>query len=355
MKKLTINASSQYDIYIGSKLLDTCGKMIQESLSPARAFVVTDSNVAPLYLEKVISTLNNCGIKTHSHVFPAGEESKRLSTAESVLSDFAKAGLTRNDIAIALGGGVCGDLCGFCCAVYMRGIRFVQLPTTLLAMVDSSVGGKTAVDTEFGKNLIGAFHQPSLVICDVDTLSTLPERYMRDGMAEVIKYGCICDKELFCDLEKRNEADLYNNIEDISYRSIATKKKFVEADEFDTGCRMALNFGHTFGHSLEKACDFKGYSHGEAVGIGMIIASRAGEINGDTAPGCTDRISKLLTKYNLPCKAENHDALTLFAGIANDKKASGSSVCFVLIKDIGEYTLKKMELEKTAMEYFCKS
>ncbi len=352
MKKISVNASGKYDILISSGILCEAGKLIKETLPSTKAFILCDTNVAPLYLNTVKASLEQNGYEVFSHVYPAGEESKRLSTVESILSDMAQAKLSRKDIAIALGGGVCGDVCGFCAAIYMRGIKFVQIPTSLLAMVDSSVGGKTAVDMPEGKNLVGAFHQPSLVICDVDVLKTLPDKYMRDGMAEVIKYGCICDKELFEILEARTSSNLYDGIDEIVARSVDTKRKFVEEDEFESGPRMALNFGHTFGHSLEKSYNFKDISHGEAVGIGMVIAAKGGEQNGETAVGTSDRLASLLNKYSLPVCDPKYGVKELFDGIKHDKKAGSGNINFVLISEIGNYFIKKMNLDSCAAKYF---
>lgn len=352
MKNICVNASGKYEIVISKGIFEKSCQLIKNVASCKKAFIVCDSNVASLYLETLKCSLEKEGFTIYSHIYPAGEESKNLVTVEKILSDMASAELSRKDIAIALGGGVCGDMCGFCAAIYMRGIRFVQISTSLLAMVDSSVGGKTAVDISGGKNLVGAFHQPSLVICDTELLKTLPQRFMSDGMAEVIKYGCICDTELFDMLESKDSASVYSEIESIVARSIETKKHFVEIDEFESGPRMALNFGHTFGHALEKLYGFKTITHGEAVGIGMIVAADACETNRDAKPGTTKRITEVLKKYNLPVCDKNFTKADMYREISHDKKAVGGSVNFVLISEIGKYYIEKMEINTKAAKYF---
>ncbi|MBS5622713.1 MAG: 3-dehydroquinate synthase, partial [Clostridium sp.] len=320
--------------------LDQLGAYCASLFAPGKkAVVITDTHVAPLYLERVSTSLRNAGFDVTSCAFPAGEPSKRLSTIEGIYGHMAQAHITRSDFAVALGGGVTGDMAGFAAASYLRGIPFVQVPTTLLSQVDSSVGGKTGVDLPQGKNLVGAFWQPSFVLIDPDTLNTLSPHFFADGMGEVIKYGCIKSRALF-DLLIETE-DITSIMEDVIYRCVDIKRDVVERDEFDTGERALLNFGHTFGHALEKLHQYQGLSHGAAVGIGMVMMARLGEKAGFTAPGTADKIAAALEKYHLPV----HSDLPLsqiVEATASDKKSTGSSINLVLLKDIGESFVHKV-------------
>ena len=293
--ELTVNTSKRYTIRIERGALDQLGAYCASLFAPGKkAVVITDTHVAPLYLERVSTSLRNAGFDVTSCAFPAGEPSKRLSTIEGSYGHMAQAHITRSDFAVALGGGVTGDMAGFAAASYLRGIPFVQVPTTLLSQVDSSVGGKTGVDLPQGKNLVGAFWQPSFVLIDPDTLNTLSPHFFADGMGEVIKYGCIKSRALF-DLLIETE-DITSIMEDVIYRCVDIKRDVVERDEFDTGERALLNFGHTFGHALEKLHQYQGLSHGAAVGIGMVMMARLGEKAGFTAPGTADKIAAALEK-----------------------------------------------------------
>ena len=298
-----VNTGKPYDVMIGTGLLGKSGELIKQVLPKAeRAVIVTDSNVAPLYADTVKTSLEAAGYTAFVHVFPAGEANKRLTAIEGMYAAMAAAELSRSDFAVALGGGVTGDMCGFAAATYLRGIAFVQMPTTVLSQNDSSVGGKTGVDLACGKNLVGSFHQPSLVLADVDTLSTLPPRYITDGFGEIIKHGCIQSAELFALIEQYG-TDM-EKIADFTARSVAIKSGVVERDERESGERMLLNFGHTLGHAIEKCCDFTKYAHGEAVGIGMRMMARAGEAAGLTASGTADRIEAVLQKCGMPTACE---------------------------------------------------
>lgn len=338
--ELTVNTSKRYTIRIERGALDQLGAYCASLFAPGKkAVVITDTHVAPLYLERVSTSLRNAGFDVTSCAFPAGEPSKRLSTIEGIYGHMAQAHITRSDFAVALGGGVTGDMAGFAAASYLRGIPFVQVPTTLLSQVDSSVGGKTGVDLPQGKNLVGAFWQPSFVLIDPDTLNTLSPHFFADGMGEVIKYGCIKSRALF-DLLIETE-DITSIMEDVIYRCVDIKRDVVERDEFDTGERALLNFGHTFGHALEKLHQYQGLSHGAAVGIGMVIMARLGEKAGFTAPGTADKIAAALEKYHLPV----HSDLPLsqiVEATASDKKSTGSSINLVLLKDIGESFVHKV-------------
>ena len=265
--------SKSYDIEIERGLLPHVGGKIKTLLPKAEKIaIITDSHVGPLYVSLLRESLEKEGFASTVLIFPAGEENKNLKTLGSLYDRLAEAGLTRSDAVLALGGGVTGDMGGLAAATFLRGVAFIQIPTSLLAAVDSSVGGKVAIDLSSGKNLVGAFYQPKAVFIDPDLLKTLPVHYLHDGLAEVIKYGCIMDKELFMRLEKiQNDAELLACADEIIETCCNIKARIVEHDEFDTGERMLLNFGHTLGHAVEKKFHFDRYSHGEGVGIGMVL------------------------------------------------------------------------------------
>ena len=342
MKTARVDTNTPYDILIERGLLDRSGELVRSVSAAKKACVITDSNVGAIYAERVLTSLKEADFETVLFTFPAGESSKRLDTVAAMLSYMADFHMSRGDIVVALGGGVTGDMAGFAAATYMRGIKFVQIPTSLLAQVDSSVGGKTAVDIPQGKNLVGAFHQPCLVIIDPDTLSTLPERFVHDGMAEVIKYGCIKDERLFETLENENALDI---IEDIIEICVSIKRDVVNRDEKESGERMLLNFGHTLGHSLEKLYNFEGLSHGEAVAIGMVKIAASGENAGLTEAGTADRIERLCKKNMLPTSDEA-SAATLAELCQSDKKAGGGSVNLVLLDKIGSSFIRKTPLSE---------
>ena len=342
MKKLTVNASLKYDIIIQSGILSRSGEYISAAMGKGagKACIVTDDTVNALYSAKLEKALADCGYRTVKFVFPHGEASKNIKTLSALLEFLAENTLTRSDFLIALGGGVAGDLCGFAAAVYLRGIRFVQIPTTLLAAVDSSVGGKTGVDLAAGKNLAGAFHQPSLVLCDPDTLSTLPTEIFADGCAEVIKYGMINDSPLFECLER----GISGKLEEVIYSCVADKAKIVEEDEFDTGARQLLNFGHTAGHAIEHFSDF-GISHGSAVAIGMAIVTRAAVNSGLCHASTLSRLLALLDKYRLPVSCP-YPAKDIAAAALRDKKRAGGTITLVVPEKIGHCVLKKTVIEE---------
>lgn len=343
--ELTVQTAKPYSILLERGLLAQTGKHCLPLFSTGtRAMVISDSNVFPLYGETVMDSLRQAGYEACSCVFPAGEQSKLLSTVETFFRALGENGFTRSDFIVALGGGVTGDMAGFAAATFLRGIDFVQIPTTLLAQVDSSVGGKTGVDLPFGKNLVGAFHQPRLVLIDPDTLSTLPPHFFADGMGEVIKYGCIRRPALFKYLM---EEDAREHLEEVIYECVDCKRQVVEADALDKGERMILNFGHTLGHALEKLHGFSGLSHGEAVGIGMVLISKAAERAGLTAPGTSEKIVTLLERYNLPTATDrNMDELA--KATALDKKSAGKNLRLILLHDIGDayiYTIPAADLQ----------
>lgn len=340
MKIINISASTEYDVVIGSGILESLGNRCADLLGKSRAAVITDSNVAPLWLNKAVSSLKNAGIDVITYIFPAGEESKCKEVLFEILEFMAENKLTRSDFAVALGGGVTGDMTGLAASLYLRGIPFVQVPTTLLAAVDSSVGGKTAVNLTAGKNLMGAFYQPSLVVCDTDTLGTLSPAIFADGMAEVIKYGVIFDRELF-DAVKGGKVE--SNIENVIARCVELKRDVVAKDEFDKGDRQLLNFGHTMAHSIEKLSNFE-ISHGSAVAIGMVIAAKAGAKLGWSEEDCTAEIIEANKNNSLPVECNfSPDALADVA--LSDKKRTGGTINFVAPEKIGKCYLKKVPVD----------
>ncbi len=341
MKTICVETGNPYNIYIERDILDRCGSIIRELSEAQKVTVITDSNVAPLYQWRVINALNEAGFAATSHVFPAGEQSKNLNTIAQMYDTLADFKMTRKDLVVALGGGVTGDMAGFAAATYLRGIDFVQIPTSLLAQVDSSVGGKTGVDIAQGKNLVGAFYQPRAVLIDPNTLSTLPDKFICDGMAEVIKYGCIKDKEFFDRLAKGDALDC---IDDVIERCVTIKRDVVSRDEREAGERMLLNFGHTLGHSIEKIYNFSGITHGMAVAVGMVMIAGAGEKNGITPQGTAQKIAEVCKLYGLP--TSDASAIEDIAQAAQtDKKTSGGGINLVLLNEIGSAFTKKIKLE----------
>lgn len=342
MRKVSVQTGKPYDIFIERGILDSCGEYVKRLSKAEKVTVITDTNVAPHYQWRVLNSLEKSGFNVTSHIFKAGEESKNLSTIAEMYKTLADFRMTRKDIVLALGGGVTGDMAGFAAATYLRGIDFIQVPTSLLAQVDSSVGGKTGVDLPQGKNLVGAFHQPVAVLIDPDTLNTLPDTFICDGMAEVIKYGCIKDAEFFKSLEEHNALD---RIEDVIEVCVSIKRDVVNRDEREAGERMLLNFGHTLGHAIEKIYDFKGISHGMAVAVGMVLIAKAGEKQGITEVGTADRIANLCQKYGLPT-TDSAGFEEMAQAAAGDKKTSGSSINLVLLSKIGESFTKKIKLDE---------
>ena len=330
MKTITVSASRTYDIRIGHGLLATLGEAVRNLGKVEKVFLVSDTLVYPLYGGAAEASLKAAGYSVSSFVFPAGEESKNGETFLKLLNALAQAGLSRSDLLVALGGGVVGDLAGFSAACYLRGIRFVQIPTTLLAAVDSSVGGKTAIDLPAGKNLAGAFYQPSLVLCDLDALDTLPEDIFRDGCAEVIKYGVLYDPELFSQLEI---SGLNFDREAVIARCVALKRDVVMEDEKDTGSRMKLNLGHTFGHAVEAHSRFT-LSHGKSVAIGLAVIARASASMDICSEEDAARIVSVLKAFGLPVQTQ-YTAEALLPYLLSDKKRSGGTVNLILPEAIG--------------------
>ena len=336
-----------YEIRTEAGALRRCGEEAASVLRGKKVCVVTDTLVAGLYADAVMKSLEGAGFAPFLLTVPAGEASKSPQMLAWLWEQMAAAGMTRTDAVAALGGGVVGDLAGFAAATMLRGVDLIQLPTTLLAQVDSSVGGKVAVDLQAGKNLAGSFYQPKLVLMDPETLRSLSDRAFADGMAEVIKYGCIWDSALFARLERLGGRDgVMGEIEEITTACCDIKRQVVEQDELDLGLRMLLNFGHTFGHVYEKAYHYETYTHGEAVAAGMVDAARLGERMGHTQPGTAERIAGLLKRYGLPtaisARREDYEsAMNL------DKKSQGGDIRVVLLKHIG--AAETVRLAKTAL------
>lgn len=332
--KMTVNlGDNSYPIYIENGILSEAGRYIPDVFRGKRIMVISDDNVFPLYGDKLLSSLGN--YECHSLVLPHGETTKSFQMLPRIYEAMLTAKLSRSDLVIALGGGVIGDLAGFAAASYLRGVKLVQIPTSLLAQVDSSVGGKVAVDLPQGKNLVGAFFHPKLVLIDPTVLDTLPPHFISDGMGEVIKYGCIKDKGLFGLLCSHTSFDdLKPELPDIIARCVDIKRIVVEADQFDTGERMLLNFGHTLAHTIEQYYHYERESHGEAVAIGMYQITKMAEEKGLTASGCAEKILEALKIYGLPdsCGLAVDD---LREAITLDKKNLNGKLNIVLLKEIG--------------------
>ncbi len=340
-KVIRVSASGSYDVIIDSGIIDSAGEICKDLVKPCKAVIVTDSIVAPLYLQRVRQSFENSGFEVFSFVFESGEHSKNIGTLSDLLEFAAQNTISSDDIFVALGGGVTGDLTGFAAAVYLRGVKFVQIPTTLLAMVDSSVGGKTAVDLKAGKNLAGAFYQPIAVICDYSTLGTLKKETFAEGMAEVIKYGVIFDKNLFDAVKNGNVKD---KIDYIIERCVELKRDVVEADERDKGERQLLNFGHTIGHAVEKCSNFE-ISHGSAVAIGMMIAAKASFKLGFSREDCVPQIKEALINNSLPTQTD-FTAQELLGAALNDKKRRGEKINLIVPEKIGKCVIKEQSVNQ---------
>ena len=335
MRIVNVNASANYNVYIGKGALDTCGDMIKDLVKGRRCVVISDSNVAPLYAQRVVASLENAGFNAGVFVIDAGEESKTPENLVKAADFCVECDLTRSDVLVALGGGVITDLCGLCGALYQRGVAVVQIPTSLLAMVDSSVGGKTAVNLAKGKNMFGAFYQPKAVICDSTVLSTLPEEEFANGMAEVIKYAVLRGGRVL-EIAEENAKE---NIDELIEECVKIKRDYVCADEFDRGDRQFLNFGHTIGHAIERVSDFE-IAHGSAVALGMCIVATAGVKDGICTEQDKDKIVNLCKKYELPTKCE-YSKEELYVAALSDKKRDAQEITLVLTKGFGNCVLQK--------------
>lgn len=342
MKVIEVNTSHRYRVIVGSNILCQLGIYIKDHINANRIAIVSDSNVFPLFGDTVIQSLNTAGFTdTSNFVFPAGEKSKNGNTYLSILEFLAENRFTRSDCIIALGGGVVGDMTGFVAATYLRGINYIQIPTTLLSAVDSSVGGKTAIDLPAGKNLVGAFYQPSLVICDIDTLSTLPQTVFRDGCAEVIKYGILYDADLFAHLVDKG---INFDREMVIARCIELKSNVVAQDEFDNGARQMLNLGHTIGHGIEAKSNFA-VSHGQAVAIGIASVCRAGRVYDICTKRTCDDVHSILSDFALPVRT-NYDADSIYLCALSDKKRTGEKINLIVPQTIGKCMIRPIPVEE---------
>lgn len=355
MRRITVRLrTSVYDILIGSQILSRLGDHLSKLKLPNRFIILCDSTASKLFAGAAAHSLRSKGMKTEVLIIPSGERNKSLESAKKIYSKLLEMKVGRDSVIVALGGGVTGDIAGFVSATYMRGTPFIQVPTTLLAQVDAGIGGKTGVNLEEGKNIVGAFHQPAMVFCDVSTLITLPAREIRNGLSEIIKCGVIKDPALFCLLEKhvlglkspkltdtKDFKKLLDVWEKIIFSSASIKARVVMQDEKETtGQRMVLNFGHTIGHAIETLNDYKGVSHGEAIALGMIAAAKIAVKMRMTAKVTEERITALIKAVNLPSGIEGLHSDDIIAKLILDKKVRDRKVLFVLPKSIGSVVVR---------------
>ena len=348
MKTITVQASETYSVMIGSKLLPDIGAYASSIRPRCKAAIISDTNVWPLYGHIITESLHNSGIESVSFVFPAGEASKNAATYLEILNFLATNQITRSDLIIALGGGVVGDISGFSAATYLRGIGYIQIPTSLLAMVDSSVGGKTAIDLPAGKNLVGAFKQPKLVVCDVDVLQTLPNSWFLDGCAEILKYAMLYDEDL---VQTLLQAGPEFDREEVLAKCVTFKRDVVQEDEFDTGARQKLNLGHTIGHGIEAQSNYS-ITHGNAVAAGMAIITKAAASKGLCSNETYHTLIALLQRFSLPVTTD-FSADELFHSALSDKKRSGGHVHLIIPRQIGRCDI--MPIPVSELESFIKA
>jgi 3-dehydroquinate synthase len=343
--------SRAYSVLVGAGILPQLGRLASELETPLgkRCAVITDSNVAPLYSETVLVSLSAAGYTPTLIPVPAGEASKNMKVAEQVCEEMIAAGLDRSSWVVALGGGVVGDLAGFVAAIYYRGIPFVQIPTTVISQVDSAVGGKTGVNTAHGKNLIGAFHQPRLVLADVVTLQSLPPREFNEGFGEIIKHAAIRDRSLLEPLATPNLQFEPATLAHVIRRNVEIKAAIVAGDEHETlGLRALLNFGHTIGHGIENAAGYGRYLHGEAVSLGLVAAARLSVAKAGLAPEECQLLLDSLARFDLPMRLpDDISTERLMSALLKDKKFAQGQVRFVLCPRLGEaYLSKEVTLEE---------
>lgn len=340
----------EYPIFIKSGLINDLGENLKKLHNNRKLALITDNNVFNIYGEKIINNLSTDGYEIKTIKIKPGENSKSLDNLNYIYNELVEYNLTKSDLIVTLGGGVIGDLGGFAASTFLRGIPYVQVPTTLLSQVDSSVGGKVAINLPKGKNLVGSFYHPKGVYIDPEVLNTLDKRYFYDGMAEVIKYGCIRDKNLFYKLLSYNDKnELFDDMGKIIYTCCKIKSDIVKVDERDKGLRMILNFGHTIGHGIEKIFDYEGYTHGEGVAIGMYNITKKSEEMGITAQNTSQKIMEILKKYNLPYSMPKLDYNKLIDSIYLDKKSRGDMINLILLKEIGDgfiYPINKGKIDK---------
>lgn len=345
MKVLNMDlGENSYSIFIEKGIMDSVGERISEIYSGEKIVIITDTNVDKFYGEKVQKNIEKRGFHVFKIVVKAGEKSKCIKTLTDIYFKLSEFRLTRSDLIITLGGGVVGDLGGFAAATYLRGVPYIQIPTSLLAQIDSSIGGKVAVDLETGKNLVGNFYQPKAVYIDPLCLKTLSDKFFHDGMGEVIKYGAIRDEELFNKLAGfKDDAELMENIDYVIHTCCNIKKQVVENDEKDNGERMILNFGHTVGHAVEEFFHYDKYTHGACVAYGMYAITKNSEKLGITKKGTTQKLREVIEKYKLSCDVEGLQNEKIYEIAALDKKSRGKFINLILLNDIGDCFIKKIE------------
>ncbi len=347
MKKLNINLDkNEYEILIENGIISNVGNEIKKIYQATNIAVITDENVYEIFGDTLEASLVNSNFKPIFIRVKPGETSKSLDTLKSVYNNLVNSGITRGDLIIALGGGVVGDLAGFAASTYLRGIDYVQIPTSLLAQIDSSIGGKVAVNLQEGKNLIGSFYHPKVVLIDPSALKSLPDKFVKDGLGEAVKYGCIKDEELFNILSniKSNE-ELFDNIEDIIFKCCSIKKQVVEIDEKDKGLRMLLNFGHTLGHAIEKYYNYENYSHGQAISIGMYNLTKKSEQLGYTKQGTAEKIKTIFTNLDIEYSLPNVNMEVIRESVRLDKKNISGNMNIILLKEIGSSFIESVKLE----------
>lgn len=345
MKSIHIDlGKDSYDIHIENGLLDRAGEYVRNLTKSQTLAVISDTTVDGLYGDRLEQALRKEHYNVRRIVFPAGEKYKCAETLLQLYQELSDAGITRSDYIITFGGGVVGDLGGFAAATFLRGVPFIQIPTTIIAQVDSSVGGKVGIDLPSGKNQAGSFYQPKGVLIDPELLRTLPLRFIHDGMGEVIKYGCIHDIALFELLERLDDETIFGHWEEIIERCCSSKARLVERDVLDLGERMMLNFGHTIGHAIEGCYGYGYYTHGEGVAAGMAMLTAVTESMGLTKAGTSERLCGVLKKYSLPVDVAA-SADDLFPYISNDKKMRGNNMTLIILKELGQGRLLPLKAE----------
>lgn len=348
MRELQVNLqTAEYKISIKKNITWEIGAYLRDNFPLKKIAIITDNNVKALYGKELENNIRNMGFEIKTISIKPGEESKSLDTLEKIYEELSKFNLCRDDVIVAFGGGVVGDLAGFVASTYLRGVQYIQVPTSLLAQVDSSIGGKVAVDLPYGKNLIGSFYHPKKVFIDPELLKTLDRRFLNDGLAEVIKYGCIKDKSIIEQLlSYKSQEELFESIDSIIYKCCTIKKVLVERDERDYGERMLLNFGHTLGHAIEKYFDFKKYTHGEAVAIGMVQITKNTEGLGITEKGALGQLQEVLEKFQLLFDTPEMEREAVIKAIMLDKKNNSNGIKLIILKTIGQGIIKVVGIDE---------
>jgi len=333
--KLKVETSKMHEIFIEKNLLSSISDKLNFLPNCCNILIVTDKNVKRLYLETLINNLKTSNFQVYTFIVPAEEKSKSFKQAIKIYDFLCKHNFSRSDCILSLGGGVVGDLAGFVASTFLRGVRFVNIPTSLLAQVDSAIGGKNGIDTPYGKNLVGSFYYPKAILIDPSLIYTLPSREISNGFAEIIKYALIKDKDLFFKLKELDLSNLHENLADIILKCVLIKKEIIEKDEFDQNYRMILNFGHTLGHAIEKLGNFKKYSHGQAISIGMIMIVKACVRKNILDKSLLSDLESILHKFSLPTSCNINERKIVLASL-NDKKFFNNKVNVVLISNVGE-------------------